>query len=281
MAGEPSAAAVSLAATLTPENKSRQTCEIEDTDCDYADETINVQVTPKSIPADWILVVDSPPSSSTLPNHFVKAVVKPLSFSGTTTTLPAVGLNRSVWVYQAPSDSKSVSYSLNYRNLAIVSRPANHLVIEMPDLFNEFDPSTACGPQVGYKTQPSTFSTVDLGNAFCPNSPTPLAPDVGDNPASYYAPEAATATEILKDPQQLKNFTLDSSDDATAVSDQSSSTVPDAYDWTGSYQLQPTVYASSIQAAGRVSLSQLVLGVALGALAAALFTAIEALISKT
>jgi hypothetical protein len=92
---------------------------------------------------------------------------------------------------------------------------------------------------------------------------------------SYYAPQAATATEILMDPQQFKGFTVDSSDGATPIVVQTSAKSPDAYDWSGSYQLQPTLYASSIQGSGRVLLSQLVLGVALGAFAAALFTAIQ------
>jgi hypothetical protein len=119
-----------------------------------------------------------------------------------------------------------------------------------------------------------------LGNAFCPTSPTQESTPSLRNFITYYAPDETTATEVLKDQDQFKNFTLDSSDDATPISQETSSRAADAYDWSGSYQLQPTVYASSIQGAGRVSLSQLALGVALGALAAAMFTAIQILLSK-
>jgi hypothetical protein len=280
-----------VAATLTPEDASQHTCNIEDPNCDLAKETVTVQLTPKGI-ADWLLVVDRRPAalsvngvpSSTQVFSATQVIHKTATQKNTTPTVPAIGLNQLVWAYPR-NDSNSVTLSITYQGLTIATRSANHLIIEMPDLLNEFDPATTCGPQVGFVSQPPSKTSLIplyLGNAYCPSGPTALPSSVSPgNPLPYYAPNAATTVEVLGDNEQFKGYSLDSSDEATPISEGGGpSAVPNAYDWSGNYQLQPTVYASLIQGTGRVLFFQLFLGVLLGAVAAGLFAVIQSLLGK-
>ncbi len=286
VSGSPSAAAVSLTANVTPGSGSNSLCRIEDAVCNIAIEQLTVQVTPKSnASVNWLLVVDTPPLQSkktTSPQMIHVLNVSPPPGGSQQVGFPmdpreskeheGKGADagkgdkneqqerEGVWVYQGSVDSQPVTYTAQFE-LDPVNRPSNHLVIEMPDLLNEVDPSAACGPQAQFVLNSNglIITPAALGNAIC----TPTVPSPG-TAISYYAPEGVTATEVLQDHSQLKGFTLDSSDNATPI--------PKGFDWTGSYQLQPAVYATNIKASGDVLRNQLFAGIFIGLFFAAVLS---------
>jgi len=177
------------------------------------------------------------------------------------------------------NDSNSVTLSITYQGLTIATRSANHLISRCP-----ISSTNSIQQQLVVSQPPSKTSLIPLylGNAYCPSGPTALPSSVSPgNPLPYYAPNAATTVEVLGDNEQVKGYSLDSSDEATPISEGGGpSAVPNAYDWSGNYQLQPTVYASLIQGTGRVLFFQLFLGVMLGAVAAGLFAVFQSLLVK-
>jgi hypothetical protein len=276
LSNSPSSAAVAVTANVIPGRGPKSTCQIESTTCNIAIETLSVQITPKlNEPTNWLLVVDTKPmypkefpSSQKMTNVLDVAsppgnsqlIGFPTDSGEKAEDEPAKHEEaEGVWVYQGSVDTTPVTYTAQFR-LDPVNRPSNHLVLEMPDLLNEVDPSTACGPQAQFVLRSSglVLTPAAVGNALC--TPTTTSPGT----ISYYAPEGVTTTEVLGDGSQLKGYTLDSSDNATPNTR--------GFTWTGSYQLQPAVYATSIEGSGKVLSHQLLAGVFIGLFFAALLS---------
>jgi hypothetical protein len=268
--GNSASATASVVSVVTPVTSSGKACALEDTGCDDATEYVKVLVNPQrqNMPVHWVLVTNTRPVD--LGHGWVKAPVTESS-EAKVIGFPSAG----VWVHQGTasvSDPTNTSVFKTQFHLHLVSRPADHLVVEMPDLLNESDPRSSCGAAAGLLQQagPPYIIPAVAGNTFCSVAPGgtnfyvgSIVPGfTGPPPISYYAPAAAASTEYLYDSAGLRGFTLDSADGAT----------PNAtgFDWTGSYQLQPAIYATNISSSGLIARRQLLLGILIGLVLAAL-----------
>jgi hypothetical protein len=269
-------AAVSVTSAVTPVTafgKAGKPCSIESAGCNDATEYLRVQVSPQQaikpgvtpIPVGWMLVVDTPPADHA--HTWTKAHVsqsKKVQLKAQFTGFPSSG----VWIHTGEIDNgKPVTFQDQF-DVHLVARPSDHLVIEMPALLSEANPQSWCGPEteldLSYKPPHLTPDALGSGCALAPGqSAFPIAsvlPFTG--PIDYFAPKTATSTEVLVDSSALRGFTLDSSDGAAPIAS--------GFDWTGTYQVEPAIYATNISSTGLIARRQLILGILIGLVLAAL-----------
>jgi hypothetical protein len=274
-------AAVSVTSVITPVTAfgaSGKSCAVESAGCDSAREYLTVRVTPPVITSaqgneqpsqdvSWLLVTDTRPATGA---HGWSKVQVSQPGKVQLTGFPTSG----VWIYNGSIENgKPVSFEAQF-DVHVVARPSDHLVIEMPALLNEANPQTWCGPEMQLSfnpPEPTQLAPDDVGGgcAIQPGqpgfSPATVLPFTGA--ISLFAPQDATSTEVLADSSGLRGYTLDSSDGATPIAS--------GFDWTGSYQLQPGIYATNISSSGTVARRQLLLGVLIGLSLAALLALVQ------
>lgn len=266
--GSADSATASVVSDVVPVDSSGRACDIENAGCDFGREYVTLHITPASTGLGWMLVADTPPAL--YPREWTKTKAQ-----GPKNT-PVLGFPSHVWIHQGTVETRQpVTYQAQFR-VHLVARPSDHLVVEMPALLNEANPQDWCGDeaayQSAYQSQPAEIMPETVNGTFCSTAPgqpgfqPPALPFTG-GPALYYAPGSVASNEVLLDTTGLRGFTLDSSDNAAPTAG--------GFDWTGSYQLEPAIYATNISASGSISRRQILLGVLIGVSLAALLGLIQ------